>query len=90
MKTETYIPSWAVLPKEKFCLSTYNSSTDSFEVKAEISSKPGFILGRSPDCDIVCTEESVSRIHALIAHSQEGVTFVTDLNSKHGNFHFYY
>lgn len=42
------------------------------------------VIGRDDTCDIVLTEEAVSRRHARIQKNDEGYFVLTDLNSTNG------
>ena len=42
-------------------------------------------LGRDPECDIVIPDRQVSRFHARLTPSQEGIT-IEDLGSKNGTY----
>ena len=48
-----------------------------------MSSRDSFVLGRSPDCDVVIDEETVSKTHARIDW-QDGAATLSDLGSSNG------
>ena len=50
-----------------------------------MSSRDSFVLGRSPDCDVVIDEDTVSKSHARIDWS-EGKATLSDLGSSNGVF----
>jgi pSer/pThr/pTyr-binding forkhead associated (FHA) protein len=43
-----------------------------------------YTIGRSPTCDIVLADESVSRIHAELTFLEDGKLLVTDCRSTQG------
>lgn len=43
-----------------------------------------YTIGRSPTCDIVLADESVSRVHAELAFLEDGKLLVTDCRSTQG------
>ena len=43
-----------------------------------------YTIGRSPDCDIVLADDSVSRVHAELAFLEDGKLLVTDCHSTQG------
>ena len=43
-----------------------------------------YTIGRSPTCDIVLADESVSRVHAELAFLEDGKLLVTDCHSTQG------
>ncbi len=43
-----------------------------------------FTIGRSPDCDVVLADESVSRRHAELLVMETGELFLIDCGSTHG------
>lgn len=45
-----------------------------------------YTIGRSPTCDIVLADDSVSRIHAELAFLEDGKLLVTDCRSTQGTF----
>jgi hypothetical protein len=45
-----------------------------------------YTIGRSPTCDIVLADESVSRIHAELTFLEDGKLLVTDCRSTQGTF----
>jgi len=47
--------------------------------------KPRLIIGRSPECDIALPHPSISRYHALLERTQDGLR-LRDLNSVNGTF----
>lgn len=49
--------------------------------------KDYYIIGRQPDiCDIGLDHPSISRIHAVIQHHEDGSLMIIDMNSAHGTF----
>jgi len=44
------------------------------------------VLGRSPQCDVQLDEEGVSRRHAMLERTVEGVVQIVDLESRNGTF----
>jgi RND superfamily putative drug exporter len=45
-----------------------------------------FVIGRDEDCDLVLTDEGVSRRHAELSVTADGAVVVTDLGSSNGTF----
>ena len=45
--------------------------------------RPGLVIGRSPDCDIVVRDATVSRHHAVLRRDGDG-WLLEDLGSKNG------
>ncbi len=43
-----------------------------------------YTIGRSPTCDIVLADDSVSRVHAELVFLENGKLLVTDCRSTHG------
>jgi len=43
-----------------------------------------YTIGRSPTCDIVLADDSVSRVHAELAFLEDGKLLVTDCHSTQG------
>ncbi len=43
-------------------------------------------IGRSPSCDIVLADKTVSGHHAELIITEDGSLFLSDTNSKHGTF----
>jgi signal transduction histidine kinase len=59
-----------------------NISTPGREEKAL---EPGrYAIGRNPDCQILLTDKSVSRNHALLEIDPSGQIFLTDMQSRNG------
>jgi hypothetical protein len=52
--------------------------------QAFIINKPEFKIGRDPSCDIILTENSVSRIHLIIYHQDMNNVVLVDNNSTNG------
>jgi hypothetical protein len=48
--------------------------------------RPGFIIGRDSDCDIMIPNRQVSRHHIRFQHDKQGV-WLEDLDSKNGTHH---
>lgn len=56
-------------------------------LEAEVTARSGlhrFSVGRSPDCDLVLADASVSRRHAEVSILEDGQIFVVDCRSTHG------
>jgi pSer/pThr/pTyr-binding forkhead associated (FHA) protein len=51
---------------------------------AFIINKPEFKIGRDSSCDIILTENSVSRIHLIIYHQDMNNVVLVDNNSTNG------
>jgi pSer/pThr/pTyr-binding forkhead associated (FHA) protein len=47
--------------------------------------RKSLLLGRDPNCDIIVADETVSRKHAELVPTENGV-FVTDCNTQNGTF----
>jgi S1-C subfamily serine protease len=45
-----------------------------------------FVIGRGDDCDLVVDDEKVSRHHAALERSADGVLTISDLGSSNGTF----
>ena len=45
-----------------------------------------FVIGRGDDCDLVVDDEKVSRHHAALEQSADGVLTLSDLGSSNGTF----
>ena len=43
-----------------------------------------FRIGRSPDCDVVLADDSVSRRHAELVVTAQGELYLSDCHSTHG------
>lgn len=65
------------------------SAGDVFRFNLSETSEAGpttFVIGRSPDCDLVLQQSEVSRKHASIS-LKDGGFYLTDLGSSHGTQH---
>ena len=51
-----------------------------------VGSKSWYSIGRQPTNDLALSNNKSSRLHALIAHDEEGNIKVMDLGSTHGTF----
>ena len=68
------------------------SSLPSLEVRrdqvsvtaVELTGKPEWFIGRSPECEIVLAHPSISRRHARVFADDDGGFYVDDLKSTHG------
>lgn len=51
-----------------------------------MTARPLVTLGRSPDCDIKLSDDSVSALHAELILLPDGDLYVTDCHSSNGTF----
>ena len=49
-----------------------------------IIDKPAILIGRSPDCDITLSNDSISSRHAEIHRRRDGSFYIVDLASTNG------
>ena len=49
-----------------------------------LDTQPHYLFGRHPGADVTLEHPSISRQHAVIQFSQDGLVFVFDLGSTHG------
>lgn len=45
-----------------------------------------YLLGRSPECDVVIHDKSLSRLHAEVICQEDGQVYVTDRASTNGSY----
>mmetsp|Transcript_47823 Transcript_47823/g.79588 ORF Transcript_47823/g.79588 Transcript_47823/m.79588 type:complete len:180 (-) Transcript_47823:531-1070(-) len=77
------LPEWAGLPRKNGVKLEIVKNSETVGEK-KIDDKRAYLLGRSPDCDIVLEHPSVSRHHCALVHHKNGTIFVLDLGSVHG------
>ena len=79
------VPDWSAPPPRPVTLEVLETGV--IERVLDLSQKPTYSLGRSPDfCDFAFDEPLMSRRHAVIQHRADGALFVFDLGSTHGTF----
>ncbi len=68
-------------------VSTAASSTASVSSLLKyLANKPEITIGRSTECDVVLTHDSVSRVHARVRRTSSGKYRITDEGSLNGTF----
>lgn len=78
-----YEPNWAHRPVGKYQLSVYKKKV--LDHRIDLSEKSLYIVGRMTDCDIQIQNNSISRYHAVLQHSADGL-YIYDLGSSNGTF----
>ena len=89
------IPAWSAVPTVDYGLDVvkkgcFIESIDIHQQPFYLVGKTVFLnlrLGRNADvCDIIPEHPSLSRIHAVIQHGEEGRLEILDFKSTHGTF----
>ncbi len=60
--------------------------SSNFLGKSFVIDKPGVVLGRSPECDIVINDPAISKEHCTITRKEEHKFFIEDLNSTNSTY----
>ena len=79
------IPFWSSKPLYKYSLELWCEGT--ITDKIEITNKEYYLFGRNKDvCDIYIGNITVSRVHCVLQHKDDGDVFIYDLESVYGTF----
>ncbi|KAI9138913.1 hypothetical protein BKA69DRAFT_707476 [Paraphysoderma sedebokerense] len=78
-------PPWSSCPKYPLSFEIIKNGLvmDTIPVPKD---KEFLVMGRLPICDIEAEHTSISRYHCIVQFSDNGKTFIYDLNSSHGTF----
>ena len=64
----------------------HNLNDSTINIIEKLSKKKKISIGRSNDCDITIPSDTVSRFHAVIENTRNGIYTIRDLNSRNGTF----
>lgn len=82
------VPSWSGIPDDLYSVEVLKNGCIISNI--DLTSKPFYVFGRLPSCDISLEHPSVSRYHAVIQYKQSDSSnsergfYIYDLGSTHG------
>lgn len=79
------VPFWSSKPNHKYTLDVWREGVIVDNI--DISKKEYYLIGRNKNlCDMYLNNMTVSRIHCVIQHKDDGGVYIYDLDSVYGTF----
>jgi hypothetical protein len=79
------VPFWSSKPNHKYSLDIWREGVIVDNI--DISKKEYYLIGRNKNlCDVYLNNMTVSRIHCVIQHKDDGGVYLYDLDSVYGTF----
>lgn len=78
-------PSWSSMPKKKYSIDVWKEGT--IVKNIPLNDKEYYVIGRNNAlCDITLANPTVSRVHCILQHRDNGCLYIYDLKTAYGTF----
>lgn len=78
-------PSWSSKPKKKYSIDVWKEGT--IVKNISLDDKEYYVIGRNNEvCDITLAHPTVSRVHCVLQHRDNGYLFIYDLKTAYGTY----